>query len=72
MPVRGVTKNVAIAPRGTKDLNPEENFIPGQIDLKNGFITERFNSKPSEEVLFTDLPINGRLRRFDIDIGGPV
>ncbi len=33
---------------------------------------KRFNSKPSEEVLFTDLPINGRLRRFDIETGGPV
>ncbi len=43
MPVRGVTKNVAIAPRGTKDLNPEENFIPGQIDLKNGFMTDAGN-----------------------------
>ena len=43
--VRGQTKNIAIGPVGYKDLDPEENFFPYHIDLRNGKLTKVGNWK---------------------------
>lgn len=41
--IRGVSKNVAINPVGYKDLKPEEAFLPTQIDLRNGRLSDAGN-----------------------------
>ena len=38
--IRGVTKNIAIKPVGYKDLDPIENFVPLQMELYNGFVSD--------------------------------
>lgn len=35
-----MTKNIGISPKGYKDLDPIENFVPNHIDLRNGFISD--------------------------------
>jgi hypothetical protein len=42
--IRGVTKNIALVPPGAyKDLDESENFIPTNIELRNGFMTDAGN-----------------------------
>ena len=41
--ISGKTKDILLLPRGYKDLNPEETFIPYQIDLRNGRATDAGN-----------------------------
>ena len=43
MTTRGVTKNIALAPRSYKDLDDTENFVPNHIDLRNGYMTDARN-----------------------------
>lgn len=38
--IRGETKNVALHPVAYKDLDPSETFVPAQIDLRNGRMTD--------------------------------
>lgn len=40
MALSGITKNIGISPRGYKDLDPIENFVPNHIELRNGFLTD--------------------------------
>jgi len=40
VPIRGQTINVALDPRGYKELNPLENLIPTHMDLRNGHYTD--------------------------------
>lgn len=43
MAIKGTTRNIALNPQGYKDLNPEETFIPYNVDLRNGRITDGGN-----------------------------
>lgn len=43
MSIKGDVKNIALTPTGYKDLNPEETFMPYQIDLRNGYLTDAGN-----------------------------
>ena len=43
MAIRGTTKNIAITPIAQKNLDAKETFIPYQIDLRNGKLTDAGN-----------------------------
>lgn len=60
--IRGVTKNVAINPIGYKDLDPEETFIPYQIDMRNGYMTDAGHWKKR----------HGYAQVYDIGIDNPI
>ncbi len=60
--IRGITKNVAMSPIAYKDLDPEETFIPFNIDLRNGFLTDAGNWKKRP----------GYIEKWDITIDNPV
>src|SRR3990167_3792506 len=48
MGVRGITKNIIISPVGLKDVDPEETFVPGHMDLRNGYLSDlkNWNKRP--------------------------
>ena len=70
--IKGITKNISLSPIPYKDLNPEETFVPFQIDLRNGRLTDAENRKKlgmhgnvSVEyipILFDGVGLNGRTK----------
>jgi hypothetical protein len=60
--ISGVTKNIAFAPSGNKNIDPVENFIPNQVDIRNGLVTDAgyFRNRPGYlqyADLLVDLPV---------------
>lgn len=43
MAIRGITKNIAITPMAQKNMDPKETYIPYQVDLRNGRVTDAGN-----------------------------
>lgn len=41
--IKGQVKNIGLPPIGFKDLDPKENYIPFQVDLRNGVIARSGN-----------------------------
>lgn len=41
--IRGVTKNILLLPVANKNIDEAENFVPSQIDIRNGHITDSAN-----------------------------
>jgi len=69
--IAGQTKNIGLPPVGFKDLDPKENFIPFQIDLRNGKVTkagnwERREGYSEESDMGEDSPIDAM---FSQDLG---
>src|SRR3990172_7904282 len=62
MPIRGTTKNVAFAPQGNKNIDPEENFVPYRIDWRNVVLTDAGNRKKRP----------GYVQKWDIGIDKPI
>lgn len=58
----GQTKNIALPPIGAKELDPKENFVPFNIDLRNGNISKIGNWGKR----------NGYAEEWDISFADPV
>lgn len=61
--INGQDINIAINPRGNKDLDDEEKFVPLHLDIRNGFLTDagHWIKRPGSSELYdtaTKYPIN--------------